>query len=178
MAKAAYFSGKIETPSLRACHLTRVRLLSGHVRPVRLPASLRAPRAALFTALSPSVLALTPPRSATARRSPCSGPPASPPSPQPPPTNTPLPSVRCASRVGGPRSCALSTRLSPPRALSAVRQSPCDIRQAHKRRHRAPPLLSLHTRSPPRTRSTTHAFSAQGPSEPSASAPPTTSARR
>ena len=79
---------------------------------------------------------------------------------------------------GGPRSCALSTRLSPPRALSAVRQSPCDIRQAHKRRHRAPPLLSLHTRSPPRTRSTTHAFSAQGPSEPSASAPPTTSARR
>ena len=56
----------------------------------------------------------TPPRSATARRSPCSGPPASPPSSQPPPTNTQLPSVRCASLAWGQYSAlAFAANVTP-----------------------------------------------------------------
>ena len=56
----------------------------------------------------------TPQRSTTTEAL-CSGPPAAPPSPQPPPTNTPLPTLRCASRMGR------ASRLRPPnRALSAT----------------------------------------------------------
>ena len=120
----------------------------------------------------------TPPRSATARRSPCSGPPASPPSSQPPPTNTQLPSVRCASRVGRasqlrPLYHALSTTCSLLRAPKPLRYTPGP--QAPTPRH--PAALPTHALSTPHAIHVSRVLGA-GSIEPSASAPPTTSARR